>query len=116
MFFIEGYKYGLDNEIWGCERPFFAEETIFYPMSDCEDHAILLTRLVRDLLHLPTAVVYYPDHLAAAVKVPEQIPGDYLTSNRGDYLVCDPTYYYTGPGVTMPQMVGKPAKLIIIED
>ena len=116
MFFIEGYKYGYDNEIWGGERPFFAEETIFYPMSDCEDHAILFTRLVRDLLHLPTAVVYYPDHLAAAVKVPEQIPGDYLTSSRGDYLVCDPTYYYTGPGVTMPQMVGKPAKLIIIED
>lgn len=116
MFFIEGYKYGYDNDIWGHDRAFFPDETIFYPMSDCEDHAILFTRLVRDLLHLPTAVIYYPGHLAAAVKVPEQIPGDYLTSSRGDYLVCDPTIYYSGPGVTMKSMEGKPAKLIIIED
>ncbi|MDO5771324.1 MAG: hypothetical protein Q4Q28_04200 [Bacteroidales bacterium] len=115
MYFIEGYRYGYDDEVWGHDRAFFPDETLFYPMSDCEDHAILLSRLVRDLMGLPTALVYYPGHLAAAVCVDEDIPGDYLVTGNTKYLVCDPTIYYGNPGQTMRQMAGKPAKLILIK-
>ena len=115
MYFIEGYRYGYDDEVWGHDRAFFPDETLFYPMSDCEDHAILLSRLVRDLMGLPTALVYYPGHLAAAVCVDEDIPGDYLVTGNTKYLVCDPTIYYGDPGKTMTQMMGKPAKLILIK-
>ena len=47
-----GFEYEYDNKVWGHDRAFFAEETLFYPYCDCEDRSILLTRLVRDLLHL----------------------------------------------------------------
>ena len=62
-----GLTYGYDSEVWGCDRAFFAEETLYYPFCDCEDRAILLSRLVRDLLGLETILVYYPGHLAMAV-------------------------------------------------
>ena len=109
------FVYEYDDKVWGCDRAFFPDETIFYPMSDCEDHAILLSRLVRDLMGLPTALVYYPGHLAAAVCVDEDITGDYLVTGNTKYLVCDPTIYYGDPGKTMTQMMGKPAKLILIK-
>lgn len=115
MYFIEGYRYGYDDDVWGHDRAFFPDETLYYPMSDCEDHAILFSRLVRDLMGLPTALVYYPGHLAAAVCVDDDIPGDYLVTGNTKYLVCDPTIYYGGPGKTMTQMAGKPAKLILIK-
>ena len=38
-------EYGYDDEIWGKDRLFFADETIHYPFSDCEDRAILFSRL-----------------------------------------------------------------------
>ena len=68
MKFVETFEYKLDSEMWGvADRAFFPDETLHYPYRDCEDGAILFTRLVRDLLGLPSALVYYPGHLAAAV-------------------------------------------------
>ena len=34
---------------------------------NCEDRAILFTRIVRDLLGLKFILIYYPGHLASAV-------------------------------------------------
>ena len=62
-----GFEYEYDEKVWGHDRPFFAEETLYYPFCDCEDRAILLSRLVRDLLGLRTLLVFYPGHLAMAV-------------------------------------------------
>ena len=115
MDMIESYKYGYDDEIWGYDRAFFPDETLFYPMSDCEDHAILLTRMVRDLLNLPTALLYYPGHLAAAVCFDsDDARGDYIMYEGKKYTVCDPTIYYAGAGRTMRGMNNKEATLIII--
>lgn len=102
MKFVEAFDYGSDNEIWGGDRAFFAEETLHYPLRDCEDGAILLTRLVRDLVGLPVALVYYPGHLAAAVAFDTYVSGAYLSDGGRRYTVCDPTYYYVDAGVQMP--------------
>lgn len=44
-----GLEYELDDKIWGYDRAFFAEETLYYPYADCEDRSILFSRFVRDL-------------------------------------------------------------------
>lgn len=102
MRFVEQFPYGLDSEIWGEDRAFFPDETIHYPRRDCEDGAILLSRLVTDLIGLPAALVYYPGHLAAAVAFTTPVSGAYISRSGRKYTICDPTYYYVNVGVQMP--------------
>lgn len=85
------FTYGYDDEIWGQDRAFFPSETLYYPYSDCEDHSILFSRIIRDLLGLNVVLLYYPGHLATAVKFNTELNGDYVTINGYKYLVCDPT-------------------------
>lgn len=87
------FTYGYDNEIWGTDRPFFAEETLFYPYSDCEDRAILFSQLIRELTKQDVVLLHYPNHLATAVYFNNDLQGDYVIVDGKKYLVCDPTGY-----------------------
>lgn len=87
------FTYGYDDEIWGGDRPFFADETLYYPNSDCEDRSILFSQLVRMLTKNDVVLLYYPNHLATAVRFNSDIQGDYVTVDGRKYLVCDPTGY-----------------------
>lgn len=109
------FPYGYDDEIWGHDRAFFAEESIWYDKCDCEDHAILFSRLVRDLVGLKVVLVYYPGHLASAVHFPDVVRGDYLELNGERYVVCDPTYFGAPIGMTMKGMDNKTAKVILLQ-
>lgn len=109
------FKYGYDDQIWGGDRAFFAQETLYYPQSDCEDRSILFTRLVRDILGLDVALLYYPGHLAAAVSFKTQQQGDWFTANGRRFIVCDPTYINAPVGMTMPGMEDKTPKVIILK-
>ena len=108
------FKYGYDNEIWGGDRPFFAQETLYYPYSDCEDRAILFSRLVRDLVGLDVVLLYYPGHLATAVGFKSEVNGDWLTYKNRKYTVCDPTFENAPVGRTMPGMDNQKAKIIAL--
>lgn len=101
-FVQNGFEYKLDDEVWGCDRAFYPDEVLFYPYSDCEDRTALFTRLVRDLTGLKCAIIYYPGHLAAAVKFTQPVSGDKLRINGAEYLICDPTYINSSPGMQMP--------------
>lgn len=48
----QSFPYGYDDEVWGYDYPLTVEQSWYHPKSDCEDHAIHLSRLVRDLLGL----------------------------------------------------------------
>lgn len=109
-----GFTYGSDYEIWGGDRAFFAEETLYYPYSDCEDRSILFSSLVRELLGLDVVLVYYPNHLATAVRFSSNVPGDYLEMDGKRYVICDPTYVNAPVGVTMSGVDNSKAKVIII--
>ena len=87
------FVYGYDDQIWGGDRPFFADETLFYPYSDCEDRSILFSYLIRTLTKQDVVLLYYPNHLATAVRFSEDLPGDYVMVEGLKYLVCDPTGY-----------------------
>lgn len=108
------FVYEYDDNVWGEDRAFFADETLFYPYCDCEDRSILLTRMVRDLLGLKCALVYYPGHLATAIAIGEDVKGDFIRINGTKYLVCDPTYIGAPIGMTMPNMDNKTAKVIVL--
>ena len=110
-----GFEYEYDDNVWGHDRAFFADETLYYPYCDCEDRSILLTRMVRDLLGLKCALVYYPNHLATAIALGENIKGDYIRIDGTKFLICDPTYIGATIGKTMPNMNNKSAKVIVLD-
>lgn len=110
-----GLQYEYDNTVWGQDRAFFPEETLYYPYADCEDRAILLSRMVRDLMGLRCILVYYPGHLAMAIAFTEDVQGDYIMTGQQRYVVCDPTFIGAPVGVTMPGMDNMAAKVIMLE-
>ena len=107
--------YEYDDKVWGGDREFFAEESLYYPYADCEDRSILLSRLVRDLLGLKAILIYYPGHLAMAVEFTEQVKGDYIMLDGHKFVVCDPTYINANVGMTMPKMDNAAAKVILLD-
>lgn len=110
-----GFVYKYDDEVWGGDRAFFSEETLFYPYADCEDRSILFSRLVRDLFGLKVLLVFYPGHLATAVHFTQDVPGDYITLNGLRYTICDPTYFGAPVGMSMSDMDNKSAKVILLD-
>ena len=109
------FPYELDAKVWGGDRTFFPEETLHYEYCDCEDRAILLTRIVRDLLGLKCALVYYPGHLATAIRFEEEVRGDSFEYDGETYTVCDPTYFGADVGHQMPNMDVDAARLMLLE-
>lgn len=108
-----GFIHVYDENVWGHERVFFAEETLYYPSCDCEDKSILLSHLVRDLIGLDVVLVYYPGHMAVAVCFHEDVKGDYLMLGQRKFTIADPSYIRSRVGCTMPGMDNKIAKVIL---
>lgn len=109
------FVYEYDDKVWGGDRAFFAEESLYYPFCDCEDRSILFSRLVRDLVGVKVLLVYYPGHLATAVCFTEKVSGDYILLDNRKYVVCDPTYIGAPVGITMPDMDNNTAKVILLK-
>lgn len=111
-----GLTYEYDDKVWGSDRAFFPEESLYYPYCDCEDRAILLTRLVRDVLGLNCLLVYYPGHLATAIEYSDDsVTGDYITLDGRKYVIADPTYINAPIGCTMPGLDKGTAKVIRLQ-
>lgn len=109
-----GFDYEYDDKIWGHDRAFFAEESLYYPYCDCEDRSILFSRLVRDLLDLDVALIYYPSHLATAVCFDTDVNGDIMLINNRKFIVCDPTYIGAPVGAQMPGLEYDKAEAIVL--
>lgn len=106
------FEYATDDKQFGYERPLFADETLYYPYSDCEDRAILYSVLVRELLGLEVVLLHYPGHLATAVCFDTEVSGDYMMIGGKRYTVCDPTYINADIGQAMPQFKQTAASVI----
>lgn len=94
------FEYAYDDEVWGYDRAFFAEESLFYPFCDCEDRSILYAHLVRDLLGLDVVLIAYPGHLSTAVRFTDEVKGDAIMVDGQRYVVADPTYIGADVGLT----------------
>lgn len=109
------FKYMVDQDQFGIEKPFFCEENFIYPYNDCEDRSILLSSLIRNLLGLKVVLLEYDDHMAAAVNLnSHNIKGDHITLDDEKYYVCDPTYIGSTIGMVIPKYKKKPAKVWIL--
>ena len=108
------FDYATDREQFGHEKPFFVAENFVYPKNDCEDRAILMSFLVRNLIGLDAVLLEYPEHLAMAVEFPEEakVPGAYVYSEGKKYVVCDPTYIGADIGMVMPCYKDVEAKVL----
>ena len=95
------FGYQKDDQQFGFEKPLFAEETLFYPYSDCEDRSVLFAWLVKNLLNLDVIGLDYPGHVATAVMFSTDIPGDAVIYEGHRYLICDPTYIHANIGQGM---------------
>ena len=58
--------------------------------------------------------LYYPGHLATAVRFDEDVKGDYLVIDENKYIVCDPTYINAPIGMQMPGLEMKEINVIRI--
>ncbi len=110
-----GLTYEYDDKVWGRDRAFFAEETLFYPFADCEDRSILFSRLIRDILGLDVVLIYYPGHVSTAIDFADDTPeGDHIILDGKPYIVADPTYIGAPLGLTMPSMDNSAAKVLLL--
>ncbi len=115
LYFVQhAFSYELDQEQFGREKVMFAQETLYYQKSDCEDRAVLFAYLIKNLLGYDVVGVKYSDHMATAVAVPMQ--GDALNIASSRYVIADPTYMNAPIGKSMPKYKNvKPEKYIRVK-
>jgi hypothetical protein len=109
------FEYQTDDEQFGREKYFFAEEAIHFPFSDCEDRSVLFSYLVRRLTNLEVVGLLYPGHVATAVRFTGEVKGDKVMAGGKNFVVCDPTYINADIGMAMPQFKGVVPEIISVE-
>lgn len=99
-----GFPYATDDKFHGFEKPYFFEEILYYPKSDCEDRAVFYSYLLWNVLGLENDLITYPGHEAAAIRA-ESVKGgfDHYLREGKKYYISDPTYQGAPTGQCMPQ-------------
>lgn len=96
------FEYSTDEEFHGFEKPYFLEETLYYPKNDCEDRAIFYTYFLWHALGRESQLVSFPGHEAATVRLDSPIDGTSYSFSDGEYFISDPTYIGAETGMVMP--------------
>ena len=102
LFVQNGFEYATDQQSHGFEKPYFFEETLFYPQCDCEDRAIFYSYLLWHVLGVENHMINYPGHESASVLFPGDRKGDSYIYEGKRFLISDPTYIGARTGMCMP--------------
>lgn len=107
-----GFPYATDDNYHGFEKPYFFEEILFYPKSDCEDRSIFYSYLLHNALGLEADLIAYPNHEATAIRA-EQVWGgdDHYVRHADKFFISDPTYSGAPTGSSMPRYKGVTPKV-----
>jgi hypothetical protein len=100
-FVQKAFRYERDQEQFGKEKVMFAEETLYYDKSDCEDRATLYASLVKSLFGIGVVGVKYSNHMTTALYVP--LKGDSVKVHGKRFVIADPTYINANVGQSMPK-------------
>lgn len=111
-FVQKAFGYQTDREQFGKEKYLFAEQTLYYLNSDCEDRSVLFAYLVKEILGLNTIGLLFPGHVATAVQFRGAAEGSYIRYKGAKYYVCDPTYINATYGMTIPEVRNKDVRII----
>lgn len=112
QFVQKALPYKTDAEQFGRERYLFAEESLFYPYTDCEDRAVLFVQLVKEIMGLDAVCLMYTGHVGAAVAFPAPPKGDRITYKGKTYTICDPSYINADVGRSLPDVKGQNARIV----
>jgi len=110
----KSFKYERDQQQFGKEKVMFAEETLFYKSSDCEDRAVLFAYLIKKLFDISVVGIKYKNHMATGLYIPLQ--GDHVNLHGRRYVIADPTYTNANVGEAMPKYRSvKPESFIVVK-
>ncbi|MBU1659252.1 hypothetical protein KKG72_09410 [bacterium] len=114
-FVQNSFAYQRDNQQFGREKVMFAQETLYFDKSDCEDRAVLFSYLIKELFGVGVLGVKYKDHMATALYIPME--GDYVEAGSRKFVVADPTYINASIGQSMPKYKPqRPESFIVIKN
>lgn len=103
-FIQTAFPYSTDERQFGKERYLFGDESLYFPYTDCEDRAVLFTRLARRYTGLKAVGLDYPNHVSAGIEFSIQHNGDFIIFEGATYAICDPTYIGAKAGMQMAGM------------
>jgi hypothetical protein len=98
-FVQKAFKYERDAQQFGREKVMFAQETLCFDKSDCEDRAVLFSYLIKKLFGIGVIGVKYKDHMTTALAVPME--GDKVKVGSKKFVLADPTYIDSTIGMSM---------------
>lgn len=114
-FVQKSFNYEMDDQQFGREKVMFAQETLYFEKSDCEDRAVLFSYLVKELFGIAVVGVKYKDHMATGLYIPMQ--GDFVKSGSKKFILADPTYINSSIGQSMPKYKPKkPERFIMLKN
>jgi hypothetical protein len=105
-------RYKTDDDQFGHEKYFFADETLYFPFADCEDRSVLLAKLINRYTNCKVIGLSYPSHVSLAVNLPSVPNGKYIIYNNARYYHCDPTYIGAPFGTLMSDFENETPKII----
>ncbi|MEZ4687469.1 MAG: hypothetical protein R3B47_15815 [Bacteroidia bacterium] len=111
-FVQKAFAYKTDQQQFGGERYLFAEETLYYPYSDCEDRSVAFCTTGKRLTDRDVVDMIFPGHAATAVHFSRKVEGDRITYNGKTWTICDPTYINADIGMLLPDARNKQARVI----
>ncbi|MEA1891874.1 MAG: hypothetical protein U9N33_04090 [Campylobacterota bacterium] len=112
-FVQKAFKYEVDSDQFSREKVMFANETLYFDKSDCEDRAVLFALLVEKLFGIGAVGVKYSDHMSTAINIP--IAGDRVEVGSRALIAADPTYINANIGQSMAKYKNiKPDSFIFI--
>lgn len=111
-FVQKSFRYEVDNKQFSREKVMFAQETLYFNKSDCEDRAVLFSYLIKELFGVNVIGVKYSDHMATALYIPME--GDSVKSGAKRYVIADPTYINANIGQSMLEYKSKRPESFIL--
>jgi len=93
FWFYHAFQYRLDV----MERTFFSEQTVKSQYSDCEDRAIFLARIVKEIVGLNVVLIAFEGdgnkigHVVTGIEFGGDIGGESKRYKGRIYTICDPS-------------------------